>query len=326
MNQDDIFDAFQAAQRRGILPTDLSSAELRDLAAGVRARSVFTARGTNAVFAGKLKSVIEELASGKIGEADARLALRETLKALNYTPEGGFPDAPGQVPSAVRGSLQDLTSFRRLNLIVRTQIDLMRGAGQQMRGTAPDRLAAFPCWELVRIMPVRVPRDWEKRWQEVGGSFVINGKFYAPFEETPWEMDDPRTRASLKIRMIAPKGDLIWGELGSAFDDSLDVDYPPFAFNSGMGWKEIAAAEARQLGITSMDGVPWEEFLQGVERPRVLQGELPLPTPRLSMQELPAELAKEFLDQTQAYDDGGEFSFDSILESELKKAEEAYKK
>jgi len=326
MNEDDIFDAFQAAQKRGIFPTNLSSAELRDLAAGVRARSVFTARGTSAVFAARLKEIINAIAQGKMGAGEASVTLREVLKSLSYTPEGGFPDAPGQVPPALRGTLQDLSSFRRLNLIVRTQTDLMRGAGQQMRGTTPDRLAAFPCWELVRIMPVRVPRDWEKRWQEVGGSFVINGKFYAPFEETPWEMDDPRTRAPLKIRMIAPKGDLIWGEFGSAFDDSLDVDYPPFAFNSGMGWKEIAAAEARQLGITSMDGVPWEEFLQGVERPRVLQGELPLPTPRLNMKDIDPILAKEFLDQTKAYDNDGEFSFDSILERELKKAEEAYKK
>jgi len=162
-------------------------------------------------------------------------------------------------------------------------------------------LAAFPCWELVRIIPVRVERDWKARWKEVGGQLYEG-------------------------RMIAPKGDLIWGELGSAFDDSLDVDYPPFAFNSGMGWREIGPAEARRLGVVSADGVPWDEFIQDVERPRVLQGELPLPTPRLNMKDIDLDLAKEFLDQTKAYDNDGEFSFDSILERELKKADEAYQK
>lgn len=328
MNERDIFDAFKAAQDRGILPTDLSSADLRDLSAGMRSRSVFVARGTSAVFASKLKEVINQLAAGDIGEADARVTLLETLRALDYTPEGGFPtDAPGRVPPAVRGSLQDLSSFRRLDLIVRTQIELMTGAGQQARGLEPTRLAAFPCWELVRMLPVRVPRDWQARWKEVGGLFVIDGKFYGRFEETPWEMDDPREREKMELRMIAPKGDPIWGELGSSFDDSLDVDHPPFAFNSGMGWREVSAASATTLGITSSDGTPWEEFLNATERPRVLAGRVPLPAPKLQVKNVDPAIVKKLEEEVQTFTKpDGSLDFEDILSAELKAAEEAYEK
>jgi hypothetical protein len=269
MKEGDIFDAFKAAQARGDMPTDLSSKELRELSAGVRSLSVFTSRGTNAVFVSKIKEVINAVTAGEMDEATARWTLMETLRSLGYTPEGGFPGDAGKVPPAVKGSLTDLSSRRRLDLIIRTQVDLMRGAGMQMNGMSPSKLANFPCWELVRIYPVRVPRDWPERWATVGGTMYEG-------------------------RMIAPKGDAIWGELGSNFDDSLDVDYPPFAFNSGMGWRDVTAAEADRLKVTSSDGKPWEEFLRDVERPRVIAGELPLPAPRLSLRGVFTSIRKWF--------------------------------
>jgi hypothetical protein len=308
MDAEDIFDAFRAAQGRGILPTDLSSKELRDLAAGVRANAVFTARGTSAAYATKLKEVINAIAQGKMGENQAITALFETLQALKYSPEGGFPDAPaGAVPPALRGTLQDLSSLRRLRLIVKTQTDLMRGAGQQLRGLEPEALAVFPCWELVRVISVRVPRDWDHpktgRWKEVGGQ-IYQG------------------------RMIAPKGDVVWGELGSAFPDSLDVDYPPFAFNSGMGWKEIDAATADELEVTSSDGLPWREFIDQVERPQVMQGKLPLPSPQISPRGIDPAYAQAVTGKTavpdEAADATADFNYEAFLLAELQKADIAY--
>ena len=86
------------------------------------------------------------------------------LQTLGYTPEGGFPDAPSaEIPPAIAGSLQDLSSFLRRDLIVRTQLALMHGAGLQTRGHTPERLRQFPAWELVRVADKKVPRDWETR-------------------------------------------------------------------------------------------------------------------------------------------------------------------
>lgn len=287
-----VFDAFLAASARGELPTSLDTAGLRALGADVLARSVFTARGTNAIFVSKLKEVIDQLAAGDIGEGQARSALAECLDALGYDSEkGGFQGE--EVPPALQGTLQDLRSFRRLDLIVSTQLALMQGAGLQMRGQTPERLATFPAWELIRVLPVEVPRDWPSRWAIAGGK------------------PGP---------MIALKGDPIWGELGSYdnFSDALGVDHPPFAFNSGMGWREISAAQCERDGITGPNGETPAEF--HASRPAVMSGELPLPSPKISMQGVDPELMKSFQESTHGTTSPGKpyvVDYSDILAREL---------
>lgn len=263
-------DAARVAEIRDLLPTSLGSAEIRaQIAEGVRANSVFVSRAANVVFLSKVKEVVDAIAAGQMDAATGRWMLRETLRAVGYTPDGGFPEvAPGAVPPALRGTLQDLTSHRRLNLIVRTQVALMNGRGQQLRGMEPERMKQFPAWELVRVGSRRMPRNWggtqlgtpprhhgqpdlRSRWTIAGGNFVAG-------------------------RMIALKGDPVWGELGGSgnFDDALDVDHPPFAFNSGMGWREIDRSECEALGVTGPAGESLDQWL-AMEHP--VLGKLPPP-------------------------------------------------
>lgn len=266
MPEDAVMDALRVARDRQILPTTMGTAGLRELAADVRRRAVFTARGTNAQFLSVLKEVIDRLAAGDISMADARVILGEALRALGYTPEGGFPGDMGKVPPAIKGTIQDLTSFRRLDLIVRTQDALMAGAGQQLRGHAAARLAAFPAWELIRTAFRRMPRN-----------YAGSGN---PKESPRWIVAGGRLFGG---RMIAPKGDPVWGELGGSgnFEDALDVDHPPFYFNSGMSWREVSAAECKALGVTASDGTPLDDFL--ASQPVTLAGRLPVPAGRRAL-------------------------------------------
>lgn len=272
-----IYDALAAAQGRGVLPTSMGTAELRELGEEVLERSVFTARGTSAVFVDLLKAVVEQIAAGDMDLATARVTLLETLRALDYSPEGGFPDAPaGAVPPAVAGTLQDLSSRRRLDLIVETQRALMVGAGQKRRGSSAERLEQFPCWELVRQIPVGEPRNWPSRFRIAGG-VLADGN-----------------------RMIAAKGDPVWGELGgyANFEDALGVDHPPFAFNSGMGWLEVGKSEARRLGIRGPGGLSIAEFL--ATEPVTIGGKQPLPAPVISVRGMRPDVRADFLSTTGA--------------------------
>lgn len=265
-------DAALMSELRAAMATGMGTAELRELGADLLARSVFTARGTSAVFASQLKQVIGQLAAGDIGEGQARTALYELLDVLGYDVErGGFPGE--ELEPALKGTLQDLRSFRRMDLIVRTQLELMQGAGQQTRGMRPEYLAEFPAWELVRLADKAVPRDWPSRWAIAGGK---------------------------PGRMIALKGDPVWGELGSYdnFQDALGVDHPPFAFNSGMGWREVSAAEVQALGITGPNGETPDEWL--ASRPDVMAGKFPLPSPRLSLDGVDPDLIERFKKTTYA--------------------------
>jgi hypothetical protein len=222
--------ALERAVDREILPTALRSAELREeFAAAVRGRAVFSARTTNAVYLQELRTAIERLLEGGFGNDKAmiRLELKSLLQRLGYTPELGFPgDQALGIPPAEPGELTDLSSDKRINLILDTQFSLMEGWAQQQRGE--ERADAFPAWELVRMEPRRVPRGstnysvgWVARWRTVGGPLRPG------------------------MRLMAPKGHPIWTALGDSaqFRDALDVTHPPFAFNSGMGWREVTRDE-----------------------------------------------------------------------------------
>jgi hypothetical protein len=225
-------DALTLAKERQLLPTSLSSTEIRELDSGLKARSVFSARTTNATYLSALQTRVERyLAKGYEGDlATLRVELKKELARAGYTPEKGFPgDKALGIPPAKPGSIQDLSSDRRINLILRTQLRLMTGKAQRNAGLDPRTLQRYPAWELIRTLDREVPRNWAVRWVKVGGTL------YGPN----------------KNRMIALKTDPIWQAIGnpSNFDDALDVDHPPFAYESGMGWQQIKKAECIELGV-----------------------------------------------------------------------------
>lgn len=268
-----VFEAARQAEARGVLTTTRSTAEIREqIDAELRVRSVFVARATNVMFLSQVKAVTTAIAEGEMDKATGRWILLETLRAQGYTPEGGFPEVPaGLVPPAVRGSIEDLSSQRRLNLILDTQLDLMRGLAAKAKGSTPRSMRLYPAWELIRIYDRREKRDWPARWVIAGGA--LGGK------------------------MIALKGDPIWGELGSSanFDDGLDVDFPPFAFGSGMGWRPVTRAEVRALGVSASSGETMEEWF--AEARPVLGG---LQEPVVSVRQAAPEIVKAFVEKTGA--------------------------
>jgi hypothetical protein len=128
-------------------------------------------------------------------------------------------------------------------------------------------------------------------------------------------------------RIIALKGDPVWGELGSYdnFDDALGVDHPPFAFNSGMRWKEISAAECRSLKITGPNGESIEDWQ--ASRPAVMAGKLPLPAPKISLRGVDPALVKRFMASTRATPDKkrpGVLDYNDILAREVAAHDRAY--
>ena len=233
---------------RESLPTSLSSDQLRALDVSIRQSSIFSARTTSANYLQSLREKLGDLIRGDANESTIRFELQEILKAMGYTPEGGFPESGGAgVPSAVRGSLEDLSSEQRLSLILNTQREMANGFASLKAGSTDVALFQFPCWELVRLYMVEIPRgerqgpkgtivevpgdDWPSRWETAGG--------------TLYDGD----------RMIAGKDDEVWNSIGSTdlFPDGFDNPFPPFAFNSGMGWRAIDRDEAIELGVIDED-------------------------------------------------------------------------
>lgn len=230
-----------------LMPTSASSAEIREnVAAQIRARSLFSARTTSARYLAELRRVLAEVADGRMNLATARTTLREFGQAIGYAPESGFPGDPS-VPPAEAGSLKDLLSARRLRLVVETNVRQARSAKQQIDGSSDYALYAYPAWSLERVYTRTKARgDWGLRWMAAGDSVGWAGAA----KGAPTVFGAPR--------MIALKDSPIWAALGSGiggFDDVLGVSMPPFAYGSGLGWVAVKRAVAEELGLLK-DGDP----------------------------------------------------------------------
>ncbi len=78
-------------------------------------------------------------------------------------------------------------------------------------------------------------------------------------ERTDWDERFVRAGGELHDgRMVALKDDAVWENLGDSglFDDGMDTDTPPYAFNSGMGWREVGRDEAIALGVLEPNATP----------------------------------------------------------------------
>lgn len=216
-----------------ILPTGLSSEEIRvQVPAEIRRRSFFSARTAEAEYLVKARQVCADVAAGKIGQSEARFRLEGFLDSV------GYHDETGRWPGR-EGAITDIGSIARLDLIIDTQRDMAHSAAI-LKAQTPDLVAAYPAWRLIRDGQRDEPRDWNARWAaafaECGGEGCArNGEF------------------------VARKDSPIWEKIGAGaggYKDTLGNAFPPFAFNSGMGWDDVDADECERLGIKIDDVSP----------------------------------------------------------------------
>lgn len=249
-------DAILQLAQKDLLPTNMSSAELRQLDASIRQRSLFSARTFMTDYLATLKDEINRILNpettfgGVSGPrltpattgrdyATARLELRKKLEAQNYL-----------VDPEDLGSIKDLASDARLNLVLKTNVEMAQGYGYWRQGQDPDVLDEYPALELYRLEDRDTPRgfrrgahgallpdpehSWRARWAEAGD---------ATGTTTGWVLSG--------ARMVALVNHPIWDRLGDStlFDDGLDNPYPPFAFNSGMDVRRVDRTDAESLGL-----------------------------------------------------------------------------
>lgn len=211
--------ALAAARARGLLPVteDTGTAELQRIRPEIRQRAVFSARTRHASHLATIQRMTDKLLGPpadplqRVSIQDARQELRRSLADLGYD--------PAQV-DARPGSLKDLGSARRLNLILDHNVREARGYGRRKEGNTPAKLRLFPAQEFVRVYARAEPRtDWPARWRAAGGDFYQG-------------------------RMIARKDSPVWTALSR-----FGTPWPPFDFGSGMGLRDIRRDEALRLGV-----------------------------------------------------------------------------
>jgi hypothetical protein len=222
-------------RQKKIMPTQLGTAELRALDASLRNQSFFSAQTLLTdllqTYRDRIAGVLQPVpaageATTQFNPAYIRQDIKKLLAEMGYAPE------PGQA-----GTLQDLSSSARINLVVKTNTELAQGQGLWIANQNPVILDEWPAQELFRAESRDKPREWMQRWRLAGdqtGSPIGTGWTITPDE-----------------RMIALKNHDIWNWIGSSelFDDALDVIWPPFAFGSGMWVRDVDRAQTEALGL-----------------------------------------------------------------------------
>lgn len=198
--------------KKALVASKLDSSQWNQVQAAFRNRAFFSSQVVQAnILQGIRQRVSEYAARGGGDISEARKLMREDLARMHYEPEQGK-----------EGTIKDLFSKARLNVILKTNLAQTRGMIQRASGMTPGFFAAFPAQEFTRTHSRRKEReDWRERWVKAGGKFY-NGK------------------------MIALKTDPVWTKL-SVFGNP----YPPFDWGSGMGVIDVDRKTAIELGLIS---------------------------------------------------------------------------
>ena|GEM_PF-1045208 len=209
--------------RKALVGSNIDSREWNSVQAGLRDRAFFSSQVAELQFLDAFRTGSAAHAAGAADISKIRMVLRDYLTKKDYQPTDD-----------IRGTIKDLTSKARLDVIIKTNVATARGFVSHANGMSPGAYAAFPAQKLLRIRQRKQGRAWDARWKAAGDSVGWKGA-------TP----DFGTRTALKDSPI-------WQALGEGaggYRDGLGNPYPPFAWGSGVGVVDVSRKEAIELGL-----------------------------------------------------------------------------
>jgi hypothetical protein len=229
-------EALQSRAVKKLFPTGMSSADLEKLPVAFREQAMFSARTMNGQYlqeiADRVRTILnpttETRADGTqftegMDFATARTELKDVLKSMGYAAE------PGE-----EGTIKDLSSDARLDLVLDTNVKMAQGYGYWQQGQDPDVLEVYPAQELFRAEARKEERDW---------GITANGRWCTAARAVGDEAA-LRCWSEHNGRMVARKDSPIWVALSR-----FGQPYPPFDFNSGMDIRDVDRETAVELGV-----------------------------------------------------------------------------
>jgi len=233
-------EAIDSLGRKSPLGIALSSAEWEALPVEIRDRAFFSATVESERFLAEAQRRIMQRVKLERDKIEAGGRVMERTRFIEEM--GDLLEEMGYQPDPEKkGTLQDLGSAGRLGLIWQMQLDQAHGHAAWKTGMDPDILEAFPAQELVRDFEVMERRDWPQLWRDAEGVFYGD-----PGPDYPMAPG----------RMIALKTDPVWTRISQ-----FGTPWPPFAWGSGMGLRDVPRSEAVLLGLLDPDDpmIPQED-------------------------------------------------------------------
>lgn len=223
-------EAQDALGSRHPVTSTLNSAQWRDVPVALRQRAQFSSEVENVRFLQRAQDFFGDFLSGA---REPNGALKAGGRAQFVKELSKFAEAEGMGPldPRDRGTIKDITSQRRLELIFDTQVQQAQDYGYWKQGQDPDILEAFPAQRFIRVRDVTKPRKYHEA-----------------------ALGEVRLKSDLDF----------WLSLNPDFD----VPWGPWGFGSGCDVEDVDREEAEALGLISEDATaqPVErEFNEALE-------------------------------------------------------------
>ena len=206
--------------RKSLVASGINTAGWSTIQAGIRNRAFFSSQVNQAKTVYAMRQNVAALVGSGKSPSEVRRDLRAYLDSIGY-------DAGDS-----RGTIKDLMTKSRLDVMMKTNADQAKGYASHLRATTTGAILAFPAYELVRVERRKLPRDWGARWA-------------AAAQKVGWE------GVARSGGMIALKTSPIWAAL-SRFGNP----FPPFDFNSGMGVRDVKKSVCREIGLLGPNEQP----------------------------------------------------------------------
>jgi hypothetical protein len=221
--------------RKKALPTSATSAEIAQWDAALRDSSLFSAQTLMEGYLEDIRTAVlstidpqrvrredrvtpdnpEGFVTEGMNDAQAREFLREKLKGYGYSPD---PEK--------RGTIQDLSSNQRIDLVVQMNKRMAQSEGQKRQRQEPTILHAYPGWELFRAESRKERRNWHEIAKaaaaQTGSKIVLVGT----------------------EGVIALKNDPVWVAMSD-----FGREGSPVKWGSGMEFKDVHQRRMIELGF-----------------------------------------------------------------------------
>ena len=207
--------------KKALVGSKIGSEEWSRIHAGMRDRAFIISRIEDQRIHYDVRRLVSEVTRMNLDPSEYRREIRKRLQELGYAPK------PGE-----EGTIKDLYSKRRLDVILQQNRDQTRGFIQFKQFTTKAALEEFPASRLVRVERRKQERNWDARWR-------------AGAERVGWE---GVYRGADKVAL---KTSPIWIAI-----NRFGHRYPPFDFGSGMGVENVSIDECVRMKFVKPDDSP----------------------------------------------------------------------
>jgi len=227
-------EALAKLDSKTLITSGLTSSQWSDVPVALRERAFFSSQVESARFLQRGKDSITDFLEGNRETLEnGQIALKTGSRSEFVAQLQAFAVAEGMGPLDPKdaGTIKDITSQRRLELIFDTQVRQAHDYGYWQQGQDQDVLDAYPAQRFIRVMEVKEPRDG-----------------HAQFEG--------------EVRLKSDLG--FWNTLNQDFG----VPWGPWGWGCGHDVEDVDRAEAETLGLIqpgeTVEGAE-ESFNEGLE-------------------------------------------------------------